>query len=285
MKNFEEIGKALVAFNTTRASWASRPKTSYEYDVKSFKDLVARHYNDYYGAGRFYLNNMNEEDTDYLPDDEWTVTDCSGNVMLEGRDEIEAETGTFDIDGDYDTWYVQRLEDCDEDELVLIYEEGSHHTLSDEDLLAYCCYALDKKMIESVDMDDKSCTVHFTDGSEGKIEFTRDQDITDTIDDFFTENDIDKRSRDKWFDDIESEYEDIFTRFTLYRAQPPKYDANLWTCTDKENDIVCTFEWHKFNETQQVEVSEGTQPDVMALAKAMREMGEWLNENHKDIIF
>ena len=27
------------------------------------------------------------------------------------------------------------------------------------------------------------------------------------------------------------------------------------------------------------------EPDVMATAKAMREMGDWLAENHKDVVF
>ena len=204
-KNFEEIGKALVAFHTRRSSWASSPETSYENDVESFKMLVKRCYNDYYGAGKFYLKNETEDDN-MMADEDWTLTDCSGNVLLEGRDEIEAMTGTLEIDGDYDTWYVQRLADCDEDELELIYEDGHHHTLSDEDLLAYCCYGLDKKMIDSVDYGKEACTVHFTDGSDGTIEFKRDEEITDTIEDFFSENDIDDKSRDKFFDEIEAEY-------------------------------------------------------------------------------
>lgn len=281
-KNFEEIGKALVAFHVGRASWASRPETSYENDVESFKMLVERCYNDYYGAGKFWLKNTTEDD-ELMEDKDWTLTDCNGNVCLEGRDEIEAMTGTLEIDGDYDTWYVQRLEDCSEDELKLIYEDGYHHTLSDEDLLAYCCYGLDKKMIDSVDYGKEACTVHFTDGTNGTIEFKRDEDICDTIDDFFSENDIDDKSREKFFDDIEAEYEDLFKRFTLYRTAN---DPQVWECTDKDNGIVCRFRWHQFNETQQVKVTdEQSEPDAMAMARAMREMGDWLAENHKDVVF
>lgn len=143
-KNLDEIGKSLVAFHVFRASWASHPETSYENDVESFQKLVERCYNDYYGTGKFYLNNMTEDD-EQMDDDDWTLTDSSGNVYLEGRDEIEARTGTLIIDGNSDTWYVQRLEDCDEDELELIYEDGHHHTLTDEELQAYCSYVLYNK--------------------------------------------------------------------------------------------------------------------------------------------
>ena len=60
----------------------------------------------------------------------------------------------------------------------------------------------------------------------------------------------------------------------------------VWECTDQENGIVCRFRWHQFNETQQVKVADGqTEPDAMAMAKAMREMGDWLAENHKDVVF
>ena len=281
-KNFEEIGKALVAFHVGSASWALRPKTSYENDVESFKMLVERYYNDYYGAGKFYLENETEEGN-MMADEDWTLTDCSGNVYLEGRDEIEAMTGRLVIDGDYDTWYVQRLEDCDEDELELIYKDGYHHTLSDEDLLAYCCYGLGKKMIDSADYGKEACTIHFTDGSDGVIEFKRDEDITDTVEGFFDENDIDDKSHEKFFDDIEAEYEDLFKRFTLYRTAN---DPQVWECTDLENGIVCRFQEHQFNETSKITFLEDVQqPDAMQIASLMREMGDWLAENRKDVVF
>ena len=57
-------------------------------------------------------------------------------------------------------------------------------------------------------------------------------------------------------------------------------------CTDSENLIVCRFEAHKFNETQQVTMLEDAPaPDVMAIARAMRKMADWLRENHYELIF
>lgn len=274
--NFEEIGKALVCFHIGRGGHFHNPgHKSYNPWVKSFGDLVNQDW--------LFINNEDEEGNE-LDDDDWTLTDCSGNVLIEGRDEIEAETGTLSRDGEYDTDIVQRLEDCDDDEIELVYEEGTHHSLMDDDLLAYCCWRLDKKMIDTVDFDaPRACTVNFTDGTNGTITFTEGQDINDTIDDFFVENDIDDKSRDKWFDKIECEYDDCLERFTLYRDDNDLRDG--WKCTDQENGIVCRFKIHRFNETQQFEFNTDVDPDAAVIAKALREMGDWLSANHKEIVF
>ena len=209
--NFEEIGNQLVCFHVSRASWASPTQVAYKRDVESFNHLVSRLYCDYYGTGIAFFNDV-DDNGEYLDEDKWTITDCNGNVLLKGRDEIEAETGTIDFDGEYDKWYVQKIEDCDENELELIYNDGSHHNLAHDELMAYCCHRLDKKMIVSVQYEKGHCIVKFADGTDGTITFNRDEKIDVTIEDFFFENDIDKNSSDKYIDDIRCEYEDIFNR-------------------------------------------------------------------------
>lgn len=275
MKNFEEIGKALVCFHIGRGGRFYNPgHKSYNPYVKCFSDLTNQDW--------LFLNNEDEEGNT-LEDENWTLTDCSGNVLLEGRDEIEAETGTLSRDGEYDADVVKRLEDCDESELELVYKNGFHHTLMPEDLLAYCCWRMDWKMIDTVDYDgEASCIVRFTDGTSGTISFTVEQTVSDTIDDFFTENNIDEKSREKYRSNIETEYEDLFKRFTLYCVDVAN---RVWECTDHEHGIVCRFRWHQFNEIQQIQMQDDTLTDPMALAKALREMGDWLAENHKDVIF
>lgn len=61
---------------------------------------------------------INDTDIDGnpLPDEQWQLLDRAGNVLLEGRDEIEAETGRIDYDNDYGTWIVKDLSDCNEEE-------------------------------------------------------------------------------------------------------------------------------------------------------------------------
>lgn len=274
--DFEKTGKALVCFHIGRGGHFHNPgHKSYNPWVKSFEELV--------NQDCLFLNNEDEEGNE-LDDDEWTLTDCCGRVLLEGRDEIEAETGSLSRDGEYDTDIVQRLEDCDDEEIELVYKEGTHHTLMDDELLAYCCWRLDMKMIDTVDFGKlRSCTVNFTDGTNGIITFTECQTISDTIDDFFIENDIDEKSRDKWFADIECEYNDCLDRFTLCRDDNDLREG--WKCTDQENGIVCRFKVRQFNETQQFEFNSDVEPDAAGIAKALREMGDWLSENHKELLF
>lgn len=73
------------------------------------------------------------------------------------------------------------------------------------------------------------------------------------------------------------------SRFVL---QPSKQQADGWVCTDTENGIVCRFTAHKFNETSKMTFLEDVeQPDALAIARLMREMGDWLGENRKDVVF
>lgn len=72
-------------------------------------------------------------------------------------------------------------------------------------------------------------------------------------------------------------------RFVIQKAQQV---ADGWVCTDTENGIVCRFKDHQFNETQQFTLLENIpQPDALAVARMMREMGDWLSEHHRDKVF
>ena len=72
-------------------------------------------------------------------------------------------------------------------------------------------------------------------------------------------------------------------RFILEES---KLKANHSVCTDTQNKIICTFENHKFNETQKFVTLDDFNPnEFMKLAKFCREMGDWLSKNHYNIIF
>lgn len=62
-------------------------------------------------------------------------------------------------------------------------------------------------------------------------------------------------------------------------------DQNKWICTDMVHNIVIEFEEHKFNETQQITFAGKQHYDVMQIAKLLREMADWLGENHYNKIF
>lgn len=57
-----------------------------------------------------------------LPDEQWQLLENGVNVLLEGRDEIEAETGSIDYDNDYGKWIVKRLSECNKEEDEALYQ-------------------------------------------------------------------------------------------------------------------------------------------------------------------
>lgn len=72
-------------------------------------------------------------------------------------------------------------------------------------------------------------------------------------------------------------------RFIL---QPSKKHPGSWVCTDTKNGIVCIFKEHLYNDTQDFTFIDTMQnPDALAVARMMREMGDWLRANHYDKIF
>jgi hypothetical protein len=70
-------------------------------------------------------------------------------------------------------------------------------------------------------------------------------------------------------------------RFIIQDSEKP----NHLVVTDQTNGIVIVFEKGKFNETQKITDLNNTNPaDFMVVARQMREVGEWLYQNHKDKI-
>lgn len=65
----------------------------------------------------------------------------------------------------------------------------------------------------------------------------------------------------------------------------PSEKLNHWVCTDTESGVICIFEDHNLNETQEFKLIQDVQPDANSLAKIAREIGDWLRDNHYDKIF
>lgn len=69
-------------------------------------------------------------------------------------------------------------------------------------------------------------------------------------------------------------------RFILQKSQERE---NWWVFTDTLNGVVIQFEHGKFNETQKVTMlNDVTSPDASKIARILRDMGEWLAQNHYD---
>jgi hypothetical protein len=75
-------------------------------------------------------------------------------------------------------------------------------------------------------------------------------------------------------------------RFIL---QESREKENHWVCTDRMHNIVCVFCNHKFNDTQKFTLLDGdrfkTEEEALSVATYLREMSDWLRENHYDKVF
>ena len=71
--------------------------------------------------------------------------------------------------------------------------------------------------------------------------------------------------------------------------QPSTRQSDWWVCTDIEHNIVCRFQVHKFNDTQEFTLLDGdtfaTTDEAIAYATYLREMADWLRDNHYDKVF
>ena len=72
-------------------------------------------------------------------------------------------------------------------------------------------------------------------------------------------------------------------RFILH----PSQEQDFWVATDTVNGIVIKSREHHFNETQQTTLLNGdtfrTAEEALAVATYMREIADWLRENHYTI--
>lgn len=81
-----------------------------------------------------FLNNQ-DFDGNELPAEEWTLTDGAGNVILEGKEVIESPTGVLDLDGEYDTVYVEDLNNLSSSEIELLREYYTSGAYIDSDYM------------------------------------------------------------------------------------------------------------------------------------------------------
>lgn len=71
-------------------------------------------------------------------------------------------------------------------------------------------------------------------------------------------------------------------KYLLQKSEKP----NHWVCTDTENGIVCIFENNNYNDNHKITFLEDIKkPDPLEIAKTMREMSDWLVENHYEKMF
>ena len=122
----------IVCFHVGRGGYHNNPgyKTYNPY-MKSLQDII-------YSCNNAFIN-CEDEDGNLLPNDEWTLTDQGGKIILEGRKEIESPVGILEWDGIYDTDIVRYIEDCDDEEIDILYNELINYKYMDDDVADYVC--------------------------------------------------------------------------------------------------------------------------------------------------
>ena len=114
---------------------------------KSFLPSVSK-LQDCFGENSFI--NDEYEDGTKIPDEQWQLIDGGGNVILEGREAIESQTGVLDWDGEYNTDIVRYIEDCTDAEMEILYKAYIDGDLTDDDAIDYVCEWKGVKRTENV---------------------------------------------------------------------------------------------------------------------------------------
>ena len=130
-EEMEEIGKRLVWMIYNYCT----KETTFRGEVERFSDCFESVIVDT-GFSAEDVEEMREYEPDFEVDElnKWTVLDNSGNVLLEGREEIEARTGYIDM---HDCRYkVEELSKLDLEEYEAIVKDMNGFT-HDEEILQY----------------------------------------------------------------------------------------------------------------------------------------------------
>lgn len=100
---------------------------------KKFVPNVHNLYNFY--SRRSCLIILDDENGNPLPDEECSVVDSFGNVILEGRKNVDSSVGILEWEEDHLTDVAKYLEDCTDDEIELIMEAFRNWEMEDKDLI------------------------------------------------------------------------------------------------------------------------------------------------------
>lgn len=141
-----------------------------------------------------------------LPDEQWQLVDVSGRVLLEGREQINSDTGILDWDGEYNTDIVKYLDECTEDEIEILYNHYLTHGYMDDELKDYVCSEVGVNRIRKIKFYKTNAEVFC---QECCLTFFWDGGYTVTKEDaaeWMKENNIDPLSIEEYADDFETHY-------------------------------------------------------------------------------
>lgn len=141
-----------------------------------------------------------------LSPDECKLISGGGVVLLEGMDNISSETGVIERDGIYNTDIVKAVEDCNDEEVEILYKEYIHGRKLAEDAIEYVCSKKGIRRILSVEYGKTSATIRFTDSTCANYHLTDNGTNLDEIGKWMEDNDIDPVSIEEYVYDIEEHF-------------------------------------------------------------------------------
>ena len=171
-----------VSFHIGRGGHFNNPGHLTFHGEEDFQDLLRRCSDD------FMLTN-DDEDGNILPDADWQIVDNGSNVILQGRDEIEAMTGRLEWDGIYDTDYVKTTDNLSNDEIEAIWKVYKDEEYMSDELKDVICTLKGVKRADKIKCYPTNITVFIQGGEFIHID-------TDQMAGEYT--------RDEWKEDLES---------------------------------------------------------------------------------
>lgn len=147
-----------------------------------------------------------DEDGNPLPDEKWELIDGGGNTILEGRDNIESDTGILDWDGEYNTDIVKYLDECSQDEIEILYQAYLDEEYMPNELKDYICEAMGLHRIDNIKFYQTNAEVHCNDCTLS-FNWDGEEDVTEEdAKEWMEENNIDPISIDRYSDDFEQHF-------------------------------------------------------------------------------
>lgn len=129
-RNNNSENAIFVSFHIGRGGHFNNPGTLSFSGEEDFQQLISR-------CSDVCMIINEDENGKPLADKDWQLVDTGSNVILQGRDEIEAEKGRLEWDTIYDTDYVETTDNLSDNELECLWnaylnEEYMSDELKDE---------------------------------------------------------------------------------------------------------------------------------------------------------
>ena len=196
-RNNNSENAIFVSFHIGRGGHFNNPATLSFSGEEDFQQLISR-------CSDVCMIINEDENGKPLADEDWQLVDTGSNVILQGRDEIEAEKGRLEWDTIYDTDYVETTDNLSDNELECLWNAYLNEEYMSDELKDEICTLKGMKRVHEVKRYPANLTVFDQNGSthidiDGMVgEYSRDEWRED-----LAERGFDKLSIEKILDKME----------------------------------------------------------------------------------